>query len=244
MQKLIHINTNDNGEQLVSGRDLHEFLEIESKYTDWIKRMIEYGFEDNKDFLLVAQKRATNNPKNPFTNFIDHALKIDMAKEISMIQRTEKGKQARQYFIECEKQLKKNKTPITHNITGQQLLEIAKQMIELEEKRKEEETKKKKAWSAKGGITKNRNFHKQKANVLSEENEALREELGRCKEYATITAVQRYVKADYQWKKLKDYCTAKELEIIKVRDPRWGTANSYPAKAWLNIYNIDLEDLF
>ena len=94
------------GRQLVSGRELHEFLEIRTKYKDWFRRMVEYGFEEEIDFIRVAQKRATNNLKNPVTTVIDHAISIDMAKEISMIQRTEKGKIARQYFINCEKKLK------------------------------------------------------------------------------------------------------------------------------------------
>ena len=97
------------GRQLVSGRELHEFLEIRTKYKDWFPRMVEYGFEEEIDFIKVAQKRATNNLKNPVTTVIDHAMSIDMAKEISMIQRTEKGKIARQYFINCEKKLKEVK---------------------------------------------------------------------------------------------------------------------------------------
>lgn len=103
MKELIKITTNDKGQHLVSGRELHEFLGIKTKYKDWFPRMVEYGFERNIDFIMVAQKRATNNLKNPVTTIIDHAISIDMAKEISMIQRTEKGKQARKYFIECEK---------------------------------------------------------------------------------------------------------------------------------------------
>ena len=109
MKDLIKITTNDKGQQLVSGRDLHEFLEIRTKYKDWFPRMVEYGFEEGIDFVRVAQKRATNNLKNPVTTVIDHAISIDMAKEISMIQRTEKGKIARQYFINCEKKLKEVK---------------------------------------------------------------------------------------------------------------------------------------
>ena len=97
------------GRQLVSGRELHDFLEIRTKYKDWFRRMVEYGFEEEIDFIRVAQKRATNNLKNPVTTVIDHAISIDMAKEISMIQRTEKGKAARQYFINCEKKLKEVK---------------------------------------------------------------------------------------------------------------------------------------
>ena len=106
--ELIKIIERD-GRQLVSGRELHEFLEIRTKYKDWFRRMVEYGFEEEIDFIRVAQKRATNNLKNPVTTVIDHAISIDMAKEISMIQRTEKGKAARQYFINCEKKLKEVK---------------------------------------------------------------------------------------------------------------------------------------
>lgn len=70
------------GRQLVSGRELHEFLEIKTKYKDWFPRMVEYGFEEEIDFIKVAQKRATNNLKNPVTTVIDHAISIDMEKEI------------------------------------------------------------------------------------------------------------------------------------------------------------------
>ena len=113
MKDLIKITTNDKGQHLVSGRELHEFLEIRTKYKDWFPRMVEYGFEEGIDFVMVAQKRATNNLKNPVTTVIDHAISIDMAKEISMIQRTEKGKQARLYFIECEKIVKNKPNSIT-----------------------------------------------------------------------------------------------------------------------------------
>ena len=118
------------GRQLVSGRELHEFLEIGTKYKDWFPRMVEYGFEEEIDFIRVAQKRPTNNLKNPVTTVIDHAISIDMAKEISMIQRTEKGKIARQYFINCEKKLKEVK-----KLTPMELMELQfKALKEQEEK--------------------------------------------------------------------------------------------------------------
>lgn len=116
------------GRQLVSGRELHEFLEIRTKYKDWFRRMVEYGFEEEIDFIRVAQKRATNNLKNPVTTVIDHAISIDMAKEISMIQRTEKGKIARQYFINCEKKLKAVK-----KLSPMELMEL--QFIALKEQK-------------------------------------------------------------------------------------------------------------
>ena len=61
MKDLIKITINDKGKQLVSGRELHEFLGIRTKYKDWFPRMVEYGFEEGIDFIMVAQKRATNN---------------------------------------------------------------------------------------------------------------------------------------------------------------------------------------
>ena len=90
--------------------------------------MVEYGFEEEIDFIRVAQKRATNNLKNPVTTVIDHAISIDMAKERSMIQRTEKGKVARQYFINCEKKLKEVK-----KLSPMELMEL--QFIALKEQK-------------------------------------------------------------------------------------------------------------
>lgn len=88
----------------VLARDLHEFLEVETPYHKWFPRMCEYGFSEGQDYtILVGQKCPTNNPKNPWTTITDAQLTIDMAKEICMLQRNEKGKQARQYFIQLEK---------------------------------------------------------------------------------------------------------------------------------------------
>ena len=121
------------GRQLVSGRELHEFLEIRTKYKDWFRRMVEYGFEEEIDFIRVAQKRATNNLKNPVTTVIDHAISIDMAKEISMIQRTEKGKIARQYFINCEKKLKEVKKLSPMELMELQFKALKEQKEKIEE---------------------------------------------------------------------------------------------------------------
>ena len=92
--------------------------------------MVEYGFEEEIDFIRVAQKRATNNLKNPVTTVIDHAISIDMAKEISMIQRTEKGKAARQYFINCEKKLKEVK-----KLSSMELMELQFKVLKEQEEK-------------------------------------------------------------------------------------------------------------
>lgn len=100
-EQLINLNENDNGEVIISGRELHGFLGIGTQYTKWFERMKEYGFIDKQDFAAVSQKRLTAQGNE--TEYTDHIVKLDMAKEIAMIQRSEKGKQARQYFIKIEK---------------------------------------------------------------------------------------------------------------------------------------------
>lgn len=104
MNELINIKTNETGEPSVSGRELHEFLGVTTRYNDWFPRMVEYGFTEGKDFNLLKNEQVRFEGKREVTReLIDHLLTIDMAKEIAMIQRTERGKQARQYFIQVEK---------------------------------------------------------------------------------------------------------------------------------------------
>ncbi len=126
MMELIKIKTNENGEQLVSGRELHEFLEVGTKYTQWFDEMTKYGFVENVDYStlneLSEKKEGSRFVKR---TIINHAMTLDMAKEISMIQRTEKGKQARLYFIEVEKEYKEvqKKLPSTRDAIQQLLLQ-------------------------------------------------------------------------------------------------------------------------
>lgn len=101
--ELIKVTKDEQGNSVVSGRDLHEFLEVNTPYTQWFERMVGYGFTENVDFIGLSQKSEKPIGGRPT---VDHALTLDMAKEISMIQRTEKGKQARRYFIEVEKAFK------------------------------------------------------------------------------------------------------------------------------------------
>lgn len=101
VKELINLQEQDDGTIAVSGRELHEFLEIGTQYTKWFDRMTEYGFEKNVDYGAISQKRLTAQGNS--TTYIDHVMTIDMAKEVSMIQRNEKGKLARRYFIEVEK---------------------------------------------------------------------------------------------------------------------------------------------
>lgn len=101
MNEIIKIDINENQEPVVSGRELHEKLEVKDHYTDWFKRMCEYGFNEGVDFVSLSGNSEKPQGGRPLTN---HLLKLDMAKEIAMIQRTDKGKQVRQYFLEIEKE--------------------------------------------------------------------------------------------------------------------------------------------
>ena len=93
---LITINENE-GKQTVSGRELHKFLESKERYSKWFDRMLEYGFSKGVDYTPYFLVHPQNNQE-----LQDHELTISMAKEISMLQRSEKGGQARKYFIACE----------------------------------------------------------------------------------------------------------------------------------------------
>jgi anti-repressor protein len=100
MNELINVTLNENQEPVVSGRQLHQVLGVKTEYKKWFSRMTDYGFSENEDFLKVTQKCLTSSTGQ---NMTDHVLKLDMAKEIAMIQRTDKGKEVRQYFIQVEK---------------------------------------------------------------------------------------------------------------------------------------------
>lgn len=102
MGELIPIHERDSGNHAVMGRDLHKFLGSREPYTVWIRRMIGYGFTDGQDFINKNLNIERPAPLPPAVQQ-DHILTLDMAKEVAMIQRTPKGKQARQYFIECER---------------------------------------------------------------------------------------------------------------------------------------------
>ena len=135
MNELICINYNSE-QPTVLGRDLHEALEVKTAYKDWFPRMCEYGFEDGKDYILVAQKRATNNPKNPYTNITNHQLTIPMAKEICMLQRSDKGREFRQYFIKIEEQWNTPEAVMARALkfANQKLAEIQQSNLKLTEK--------------------------------------------------------------------------------------------------------------
>lgn len=96
MNEIIQINY-ESENPTVSARDLHEGLEIKTAFKDWFPRMAEYGFEEGKDFCSKKSESTGGRPS------VDYEVSVDMAKQICMIQRTEKGRIYRQYFLDLEK---------------------------------------------------------------------------------------------------------------------------------------------
>ncbi len=208
MSDLIKITTNEEGKQLVSGRELHEFLEIKTDFRKWFPRMCEYGFEENIDYTPVKFVHPMN-----LQECTDYAISIDMAKELSMIQRTEKGKQARLYFIECEKKLKAidNKAQLLLDIYngGEKAIAASKKLHEIEAAPIKAELK--------------------EANI----------QLQKDKQWWSIkrTAIMTNTSwKDYSWKKLKAASLETGHEVKKVFDANFGAVNAYHEDAWKEVY--------
>ena len=151
MNELIKV-TYDSERPTISGRDLHEALEVNSNYTTWFNRMSEYGFTEGEDYLAMWSNSKNGNAAE--TTYspqkmsalgyeLNHQLTIDMAKEICMLQRSEKGKQFRQYFIEIEKQWNTPEAVMARalQMANRQIEEIKSHNIRLEAKIEEDKPK-------------------------------------------------------------------------------------------------------
>ena len=104
--ELIKLTKNEQGIETVNARELHAFLEVKTRFNDWIaNRISEFGFSENKDFVSLTENLVSGGKQNVFH------ISIDMAKELSMLERNDKGKQARLYFIECERVAKTKQVP-------------------------------------------------------------------------------------------------------------------------------------
>ena len=121
--ELIKLTKNSQGIETVNARELHEFLEVKSKFADWFKnRVSEFGFIENSDFVSVSKILESGGRS------IEYHISIDMAKELSMLERNDKGKQARLYFIECERIAKSKQVPQSFSEALQLAANQAKQL--------------------------------------------------------------------------------------------------------------------
>jgi phage anti-repressor protein len=210
MEELIKVATNAEGKKVVSARDLYEFLEIKERFSRFMERNLEYGFQENVDYTLYSEVHPQNKQE-----INDYALTLDTAKEISMIQRSEKGRIARLYFIECEKQLVKSK-----ELTKREILVLA---LEAEDRALMAE---------------------QKMLLAEVKSNQLEIELDKSKEWFTIKKVAFQNKVNWKslnWRLLKNASEVIGYYPKKVFDANFPEGvNSYNYAAWKMVYpNFD-----
>ena len=209
MNELIPIQY-ENEKPTVSGRELHALLEIETRYNDWFPRMCEYGFLEGKDFCPILSKSSGGRPAT------DHAISIPMAKEICMLQRTDKGKQYRAYFISCEEawnspdKIMERALQIAHR----RALEAERRIFGLLEEKETLEI----------ALNESIQFY-----TVAKYN-------GAFKKGWTLAQCQLI------GKQLSAYCHARAIQIRKceTNDERFGTVNSYPLSAWEDFMEVGL----
>lgn len=183
------------------------FLEVKTDFTEWCKRMFEYGFEQDKDFTPILGKSTGGRPSTDF------ALTLPTAKEISMLQRTEKGKEARKYFIACEEVAKSKSKPMNTldflqvtldamKVQDQRISSVENKMIEIEAKT----TTRPEYYTIAGyAVVAGKRIGKNKA-----------KELGR---------------------KASKICNEKGYETEKVHDDRYGYVKSYPVEVLKDVFS-------
>ena len=116
---------------LVNARDLHTFFDVGKRFASWIvERIAEYGFVENQDFMIISQVREKIGRGRPAK---DYHLTLDTAKELAMVERNEKGRQVRRYFIECEKRLRQQETKVEKVLSG--FMPAIMEAIKLEDKK-------------------------------------------------------------------------------------------------------------
>lgn len=125
MEELIKVENKD-GQQLVSARELHEFLESKERFSKWFDKILDYDFEINVDYTPYQMVHPQNNQE-----ITDYVITISMAKEVCMVSKLDKGKIARKYFIECERKLKE----VLNNQIPQDYLSALKALVAVEEQK-------------------------------------------------------------------------------------------------------------
>jgi anti-repressor protein len=120
--------------ETVNVRELHEFLGVKTRFNDWFSNRIkEYGFVEGADYKTLTKNLVSGGKRN------DHYISIDMAKELSMVERNDKGKQARQYFIECERAVKSKLNSSLPAIQDPQLAAMVMMLTQLDSVKQEQE---------------------------------------------------------------------------------------------------------
>ncbi len=212
----LHSQTIDgNAVETVSARTLHEFLESKQAFSDWIKNRIEqYDFVENQDFIKLHKKMELSKTGQMG---IEYHITLDMAKELSMVERNEKGKQARKYFIECEKKLTQPK-PMTQI---ELIAVIANQMAEQERKSLE--------------LDNRLQVVEQKQQQLNQDNDHFTIK-GFCSLHQLDLSNGKMSALSRKAKKLSD---VKDYTYHEITDPRWGKVRTYHKDILTELFEFE-----
>jgi len=203
--------TENNGKRAVSARELHAFVEMETRFDKWIKRMLEYGFVENVDYQCLVKN--VQMPNGGFKDALDdYALSLSCAKEISMIQKNEKGKIARQYFIACEEKA----NTFSKQLSTLDLLELA----------------------IKGMRENNQELQEVKRDVLElKAKTQTRPDEFTVAGYATLLGLSiNLIQASKYGRIAKTMCKNKNIVPGKIPDPRFGNVHTYPETILKEIF--------
>lgn len=229
---------NDEAVPTINARELHRYLGVRAAFKDWIARRIEdYDFQEGKDFCSFLSESTGGRPSR------EYSISLDMAKELAMVERTAKGKEARQYFIECERQARAAAPVLPQDLpTALRLAaDLAEQNAKLEHERDE-------AIRTKAMIGSSREASAMAAaSVASRKVAALEAQLGFNTDHATVTAVEKKLKCVFPknvYVGMRKWCKDHGAVPKVVTDQRYGQVKAWPAGAWLDVHKIDLKKLF
>lgn len=211
MKELIRI-TEQGGKQAVSARELHSFLESKQQFGNWINNRIKkYGLVEKQDYISFNNviKRETGA-----TTQIEYALTLDCAKELAMVEGNAKGKEARQYFIACEKKMQEINKPLSQleiiAQSAQILLEQDKRLLDVETKVKELEAK----------------------NTTRPDCFAI---AGYASLYGMPVTMEQ---AKILGIKARTICKRRNITVTTIPDPRFGKVNVYPTEVLKEVFSL------
>ena len=204
---------NGNAVETVNARELHAFLESKQDFSTWIKNRIEkYEFVENQDFVRFHKKMEANN-----ATMIEYFVSVGMAKELAMVENNDKGKQARKYFIECEKKLTQPK-PMTQI---ELIAVIANQMAEQERKSLE--------------LDNRLQVVEQKQQQLNQDNDHFTIK-GFCSLHQLDLSNGKMSALSRKAKKLSD---VKDYTYHEITDPRWGKVRTYHKDILTELFEFE-----
>ena len=205
--------------QAVNARELHAFLQSKQDFSTWIKnRISEYDFVENQDFITAPQKYGTAN--GGYATRKEYYITLDMAKELSMVERNEKGKQARKYFIECEKQLQTNQAQLP---TDPFLLiaHLAQQAYSMQQKQVEMDNR--------------LQVVEQRQSQLNQDNDHFTIK-GFCSFHDIDLSNGKMSALSKKAKKLSD---VKDYTYHEITDPRWGKVRTYHKDILTELFEFE-----